>query len=138
MTTPSIDKYLASELPEAQWTHQSAVAVRIPDNVSLFEAKSRLTQFVIHDAPMLRVWSITLHYLDAAAVTLLESLWETCGGRAKPFKWVHPESSETYFVHFADENLKYERLRTPTGAWTATFTLVEAHPLEIEDDEGEE
>lgn len=135
MATPTITKYLSSTLPVADWDYQSVTAINYKDSVTIFETKSQLVQYIVHDAPYLRVWSVTLHYIDTTARDALVSLWQDRQGRAKPFKWVNPDDGQTYYVHFADENLKLERLPTATEGWRSTFTLIEAHPLEIDNDE---
>lgn len=135
MATPTITKYLSSTLPVANWNYQSVTSIAYKDNVLVFESTSRLTQYIVYDASYLRMWSVTLHFLDETARDALVSLWQDRQGRAKPFKWVNPDDGLTYYVHFGDEDLKLERIPSATKGWRATFTLIEAHSMEIENDE---
>jgi hypothetical protein len=136
MAAPTLKQYLSSSLPTADWPNQSAASVKIDDNVAIFTAPSKLSQRVTVAAPFLRTWAVMIHCLYEADKAALEALWEDRGGRAKPFKWVHPEDGQTYFVHFGDSTITFQRLGSVTKAWTAALTLTEAHPAEINNDEG--
>lgn len=136
MAAPMLKQYLSSTLPTANWSSQSAASVKIDDNVSIFTAGSKLSQRVTVAAPFLRTWAVTLHCLYEVDKAALESLWEDRGGRAKPFKWVHPGDGQTYFVHFGDSTITFQRLNSAIKAWTVALVLIEAHPAEINNDEG--
>jgi len=136
MVALSLKQYLSSSLPTADWPNQSVSSTQIEDNVSMFQASSRLTQRVITAAPLLLSWMVTLHYLFESDKTELEIFWRERDGRAKPFKWVHPETRQIYFVHFADATINFERLPSAIPAWTITLSLAQAHPAEINNDEG--
>lgn len=136
MAAPTLKQYLSSSLPTANWPNQSAASVRIDDNVMEFTSAGKLTQRVTIAAPFLRSWAVTIHCLYEADKAALEALWENRGGRARPFKWVHPESGQIYFVHFGDSTITFQRLGSVTKAWTVALTLTEAHPAAINNDEG--
>jgi phage-related protein len=110
--------------------------MQVKDHVIEFAADGGISQRVYATTQKLRAWAIVLPYLDETALAALLAFWEDREGRAKPFKWPNPEDGTTYFVRFGDQQISVTRLNSATKAWSAAFTLQQAHDAEINNDEG--
>jgi hypothetical protein len=109
---------------------------------------SQLSQFVYRDAYLKRVWTVQVPYFNNLQRDELDYFYTYVHGMVMPFKWwnlsehnVQPQQApDTYypiaepgvlhFVRFGMDTLHFDRVFK--DAWSATITLEEAHPIEID------
>ena len=106
------------------------------DSVVVFTARSRMSQYLHFEAQSLRSWNITIPAMTSEAMGSLQEFWRSRMGRVEPFKWLDPDTRKGIFVRFLMPKLAFRPLMK--GLWAVNLEFQEAHPAEIENNEGEE
>ena len=135
MTIPTIAKYAEASLNTISLPPHSVGETSQEDCAIEFTSPSRLSQWLYVDAELLRTWSVVVPFVTEAEKATLHTFWTTQKGRVIPFKWVNYFDNTTYFVRFASGTMRFENVAH--GYYSSSFTLSEAHPLEIELTAGE-
>ncbi len=133
MAVPAITKYPASTLAVISLPPHSVLEVSQQDTVDEFTSPARLSQFLHYDAFLEKRFAIQIPALTAAQVTTLQAHWVDVKGRAIPFKWANPADSATYYVRFDSSKLSFEQIAP--AYWSCSFTLRQAHTLEVTEPE---
>ena len=129
MAVPAITSYVSTSLQTISLPHHSVMEVYQEDAVEEFTSPSRLSQYLYYDAFLGKTFNIQIPVLNATEVETLRSFWMLKEGRAIPFKWLNYVDNTIYYVRFASSKLTFEAIAP--GYWSCSFSLTQAHPLEV-------